>query len=239
MAGVSHDTSAESHTGTTGSTSEASFPINITIAAGAKGVAVGVWTLANADYVGTVDIDGGGGSLTQFSEAADTAGEPMRMTAFFMANPPTGARVITVNRTNNATVMYAIAHSVLATSTVEVYTAGIVLLQESQTLAEQNVDDGSPGTNSLRFAFVGYGGGAPAAGANSTIGQGIAASGASCRSYYETVAGQGSRPVGASTGVADDVAAIHFAIREVPASSTFQVMVGPSFSLVGSRGLVG
>lgn len=215
---LSHDTSAESHTGTTGSTSEASFPINITIGAGAKGLVVFVFTLADADYLGTVTLDSGG-SLTQFAEAADTAGEPMRATGLFMANPGTGARVITVNRTNNATVMYAIAHSVNAASDVEVYAPGIVLLQESQTLSEQSVDDGSPGTNSLRLAFVCSGSfTAPPAGANSTAGQGIQTSNASCRSFYETTAGQGSRPIGASLGTTDDVAAIHCAIREVPAS---------------------
>lgn len=214
---VSHDTSAESHTGTSGSTSEASFTWNITLNATAKGAWVGVWTLADADYITSVTL--GGVAMTQVSEAADTLNEPLRATLFFLADPATGTQAVVVNRTNNATVMYGIAHSVIAASTVEVYSSGIVRLQESQTLAEQNVDDGSPGTNSLRFAFVASGlGSAPAAGANSTVGQGIVASSASCRSYYETVAGQGSRPVGASSGVADDVAAIHFAIREVPAS---------------------
>ena len=152
---------------------------------------------------------------------SDTLTEPLRMTLFELAGCPTGTQAVVVNRTNNATPMYAICHTVLAASAVEVYAAGIVLLQESQTLAEQNVDDGSPGTNSLRIAFVASGlGSAPAAGANSTIGQGINISAASCRSYYETTPGQGLRPVGASSGTADDVAAIHFAIREVPASGS-------------------
>ena len=215
---VSHDTSSESHTGTSGSTSEADFRWNHPGSANADGSVVGVFTLADADYISSVTY--GGVAMTQVAEAADTLNEPLRMTLFELAGCPTGTQEVIVNRTNNATPMYAICHTVLAASTVEVYAAGIVLLQESQTLSEQNVDDGSPGTDSLRLAFVGYGGTAPAAGANSTVGQGINISAASCRSYYETVPGQGSRPIGASTGVHDDVAAIHFAIREVPASGS-------------------
>lgn len=219
---VSHDASSESHTGTTGSTSEASFgnagsssTWNHAGSASAKAAVVGVFTLADADYISGVTY--GGVAMTQRAEAADTLNEPLRMTLFELAGCPTGTQNIVVSRTNNATPMYAICHTVLAASTVEVYAAGIVLLQENQTLSEQNVDDGSPGTNSLRIAFVGSGlGSAPAAGANSTIGQGINISAASCRSYYETTPGQGSRPIGASSGTADDVAAIHFAIREVP-----------------------
>ena len=220
---VSHDTSAESHSGGTGSVSEGSFTINITLAAGCKGVVVGVATAADADYITSVAIDGGGGALTQFAEAADTATEPMRVTGFFLANPPTGARIITITRTNNATVMYALAHSVIASSTPEIYAPGIVLLQEDGTIAEQNVDDGSPGTNSLRFAFNATGHGtAVSVGANSTAGQGIIISPAvwTFRSYYETTAGQGSRPVGGSSGTSDDRACIHFAVREVPAAGT-------------------
>jgi hypothetical protein len=215
---VSHDTSSESHTGTTGSTSEASFTWNHPGSASAKEAVVGVFTLADADYIGTVTY--GGVAMTQRAEAADTLNEPLRMTLFDLPACATGTQAVVVNRTNNATVMYAICHTVLASAATEVYAAGIVLLQESQTLAEQNVDDGSPGTNSLRIAFVGSGlGSAPAAGANSTVGQGINVSAASCRSYYETTPGQGSRPIGASSGTADDVAAIHFAIREAPASA--------------------
>lgn len=213
---VSHDASSESHTGTTGSTSEASFTWNHTVSASAKGAWVGVWTLADADYVSGVTL--GGVSMTRVTVAADTATEPMRVTLYFLANPPTGSQAVVVSRTNNATSMYGVCHTVIASTTVEVYSAGIVLLQENQTLAEQNVTDGSPGTNSLRFAFVGSGHStAVPAGANSTIGQGILiGTTTTCRSYYETVAGQGSRPVGSSSGTSDDVAGIYFAIREVP-----------------------
>lgn len=216
---VSHDTSTESHSGTTGSTSEASFTWNHTVSASAKGAWVGVWTLADADYVTGVTL--GGVAMTRVTVAADTLTEPMRVTLYFLANPSTGSQAIVVSRTNNATAMYAVCHTVIAATTVEVYTAGIVLLQENQTLAEQNVTDGSPGTNSLRYAFVGSGqGAAVAAGANTTVGQGIIiGSTTTCRSYYESVAGQGSRPVGPSSGTSDDVAGIYFAIREVPAAS--------------------
>lgn len=239
---VSHDASSESHTGTTGSTSEASFGNagssalwNHVVGAGAKAAWVGIGTLADADYIDG-DVTLGGVAMTQHAEAADTLIEPLRATLFFLANPPTGSQNIVVPRINNATPMYGVCHTVFASADVEIYTPGIVLLQESQTLSEQSVDDGSPGTNSLRFAIVGYGGNAPAAGANSTVGQGINVSAASFRSYYETTAGQGSRPIGASTGTADDVAAIHFAIREITGTSVSANDSGVGSDAVASLG---
>lgn len=165
---------------------------------------------------GSVPLEPVAGGLAQ-----DTAGEPLLTQIYFAGSGlPSGTQTITATRTNNGNDCIIAAVSVVADRDTEL--TGIVLLQGDGTLAEQNVNDGSPGTNSLRFAGGVSGlSTAPAVGANSTN---IASfsGGGNGRSFglvRETTAGQGSRPVGFSSGTSDDRAFVHVAIREVAAAS--------------------
>lgn len=217
---VAHDASAESHTSTTGSTSQASFTWTHTLAAGAKGIGVMVWTNANEDDI--VSVLCGTSGLSWIDRATDTAGEPGRCDLYFLGiATPTGAQTMTVNRVNNATTMYAVSFSVTAATNTEIHRPGIVKLEGDNTVAEQSVTDGSPGTNSVRYAGGHFGHQTPpTTGASSTAMQSIDI-GATCFvSVSETTAGQGARNVGMSSGTSDDRAALHFAVREMPAAVT-------------------
>lgn len=66
------------------------------------------------------------------------------------------APLITVTRNNNSNPMYAVAMSVSA-GTAETEVTGVTLEQGDQTLSEESISDGSPGTNSLRAAGVNSG----------------------------------------------------------------------------------
>lgn len=221
---VAWDSQSESHTGTTGSVSEGSFSWTHTPSGTPAGILVFTFTNFSIDIISAVDYGGVAMTAVTGGYAIDTATEPGNCKAWYLGSSiPTGAQTITVTRTNNTTVAYAACHAVTASTNTEVYTPGIVLLQNNGTFAEQNVDDGSPGTNSLRFAGANSGNSSQfIAGANSTLNV------ASCIDYgvrvcvtvYETVAGQGSRPVGFSYGTSDDRAAVHLAVREVVTTSS-------------------
>lgn len=216
---VAHDSFGESHGGSTGSASEASFNINHNPVGTPRGVAVLVFTNADADDITSVTYDGA--AMTQIAEAIDSVGtDPGRCTLFFLGSsvPTTDPATVTINRVNNADVMYAVSISVTAATDTEV--TGTVLLQEDGTLAEQNVDDGSPGADSVRYCGLNSGLAAlPAAGANSTAMASIDFGTRIAGTVRETTAGQGSRPVGFSSGTSNDRAAVHFAIREVVAAA--------------------
>jgi len=236
FAAVAYDAGSESHTGTTGSTSQASFTWNHTPVGTPKGALVFVFTNANAADVTSVTY--GGTTMTQVSggQAIDTAIEPGRTDTFFLgASVPTGVQAVVVNRVNNADVMYATAITVTAaTNTTPV---GFVLLQNDGTLAEQLVDDGSPGSNSVRFAGINSGlASVPAAGANSTVVVGIDYGARVVQVVRETTAGQGARSVGFSSATSDDRAAVHLAVAEITtilgngASEPSNVTIGPGDS---------
>jgi hypothetical protein len=213
---VAFDATTESHTGTTGSTSEASFSFSHGGAGSVQGA--GVFVLiegTTTDLVGTVTYGGTTVPAEAGGRAVDTAGEVGSCKLHYLgASVPGGTQTVVVNRTNTADVMYAICWTVTAGADTEV--TGILLEQENQALTEENIDDGSPGVNSLRFCGLHTGRGVvPGVGANSTLMHGIdygARAHAACR---ETTAGQGSRPVGFAVGSADDVAAVYCAVREI------------------------
>jgi hypothetical protein len=150
--------------------------------------------------------------------ALDGSGELLATQIYFAGSGlPSGTQTITATRTNDGDDTGIVAISVIADRDTE--PTGIVLLQGDGTLAQQNVDDGSPGTNSLRFAGGGSGlASAPAVGGDSTniIAYSEGGTGRSVRVVRETTAGQGSRPVGAVSGSSDDRAFVYVAIREVP-----------------------
>src|SRR3990167_799446 len=216
---VAFDASSESHTGNVGSVSEASFTWNHTPVGTPKGITVFTFVNANADNATSVTY--GGVSLTEVTggRAVDTATEPGDCKAWHLgASIPTGVQAVVVNRTNNANEMYAVAITVTGASNTEPAPTP-VLLQGDGTLAEQSVDDGSPGTSSLRMAGINSGlNGGDAPGANSTSAQSIIfVSPRSVKVVYETVAGQASRLIGFSHVTSDDRAAVHLAVREIAA----------------------
>lgn len=209
---------ASSRSGSTVSASVASFSWTHTPVGTPAGVVVVVagTTTATNDVT---SVTYGGVSVPRVSGAfaADTAGEPAFTDVYFLGSSvPTGAQTVVVNRNNNANGVWGAAATVTAGADTEVNTAGIVLLQNDQALAEVNVDDGSPGTNSLRFGILSSGALAlTPAGANSTRAQGAQPSSRNVGLFVEATAGQGSRPVGAVNATSDDVAMSLFAVREV------------------------
>ena len=212
---VAHDASSKFGAPTS---NVASFSWTHTPVGTPRGVIVFVQTAADADYITSVTY--GGTAMTQVAEAIDTVGEPMRETAFFLgAAIPTGAQSVVVTRTSNGTGMNGYCATVTADGDTATGTA--VLLQEDGAYAEVNVDDGSPGTNSLRYAGLNAGGVIPTAGANSTLLQSQAAFGGRTSAFLrETTAGQGSRPVGGVNASSDDRAAVHIAVFERTAAIT-------------------
>ena len=214
---VAFDAASESHAATTPSTSEASFTWQHTPVGTPAGVLVYVFTFADADYITSVTY--GGVALAQYGEAADTAGEPMRATAFFLGQPsliPTGQQSVVVTRTNNATPMYAVAITVTAGTNRDTEATGLTTITGDGTVAEQAVTDGSPGADSVRFAGGAFGHATlPTAGANSTAVHSIDPGAYGFVVVRETTAGQGSRSVGMSSGSSDDRAIVHLAVREV------------------------
>ena len=225
---VAHDFASESHTGTTGSASEASFSWSHNPVGTPRGVIVFVMNLStNANIVSSVTYDGTAVPEVSALGAGDAVGEPGIVNVFFLGTgvPTTDPATVVVNRTNNANILYAVCVTVTAGANTE--TTGVVKLTGDGTLAEQSVDDGSPGTNSLRYAG-GFSGldSVPAAGANSTALHSIDTGTVTAAVVRETTAGQGARSVGFSSGSTDDRAFTHFAVKELGGARSFGVILG-------------
>jgi hypothetical protein len=215
---IAHGATAESHTGTTGSASEASFGWTHALGVAPKGFGMFVMTGSDADFITSVNIGGTNVPQVTSGEAIDSAGQPRRCTAFFLGSSlPTGNQTAQVVRSNNSTVMYAISFHVTADAAATEIKGTPVLLQEDGTLAEVNVDAGA-GINAIRYGGVASGlPGVPTAGANSTLLHDIDLGTNVHSAVVETTPGTGSRPVG-FVGASDSRAAVHIAIGEV---STF------------------
>lgn len=230
---VAHASVSESHTGATGSASQASFSWPHGTGT-PRGVVVFVSTYASTASLVT-SVTYGGVALTRLTGgvAIDNAGETGRVDTFFLGSGlPTGSQTIVVNRTNNATVMYAVAATVNAAADTAVPEQTIVLLQGDQALTVQSVDDTSPGVDSVRYAAT-YSGlnTPPGAGTGSTLINSIDIGNYGSAFVRESTAGQGARNVGFSAA-SDDVAAVHLAIRELVPRSLPQT-VG-TFTLTGN-----
>ena len=214
---VAFDAVSESHTGETGSTSETSFTWSHNPVGTPAGVLVFVFTNEVEDDITTgVTYDGTSLAAVSGGFAQDVASENGSVKAYFLGSsvPTTDPSNIIVSRTNNSTPMYAVGFTVTASGDTE--TNGVIIEEDNQTPTEENVDDGSPGTNSLRFCGLHYGQAVVAAvGANTTAGHSIDWTDQSSNAAYETTAGQGSRPVGFAPGIIDDMAAVYLAIREI------------------------
>ena len=216
---VAFDAGSESHTGATGSISEASFNWNHIPVLAPQAIVIFVVNLSQGTtYIaGTVTYDGKTIPEDGGMRANDNAGEPGTNQTFFLGEgiPTTNPANIVVNRVNNTDELWAVAISLTANARTE-RADSVVGLQGDGTLAEQSIQDFSPGTNSLRLAggFSGLGT-PPAAGTNSTAVHSFDTGNQTAAVVRETTAGQGSRPVGFSSGTTDDRAIIHFAIREI------------------------
>lgn len=232
---VAHSAASESHTGATGSASQAAFSWTHTQTGTPQGVVVFVSTYASVTSLVT-SVTYGGVALTRLTGGAaqDAAGELGRLDTFFLGSGlGTGNQTITVNRTNNATVMYAAAATVTAGANTAVPEQTIVLLQGDGTLAAQTVNDTSPGQNSVRYAGCYSGLNAPpTAGTGSTLLNSIDIGNYGSALVRETTAGQGARSIG-FTGATDDRAAVHLAIRELVPRSLPQTVA--SFTLTGNN----
>jgi hypothetical protein len=199
--------------------SVASYTVNLNTSGGLAAGLIFAVTFANSGnsiFTGAT-IGGTTAPKVTGSDASDTLGEPGHVEAYFLDNITQGASVAFVaNRTNNTVVagIWAICFSTAAAA--EAF--GVILIQGDSAYAEQAVNDGSPGTNSMRAACGYYGGATPQpVGAATTIvgtTQDQTAFGANCG--RETTAGQGARNVGFTQATLDDCAAVHLAIREIP-----------------------
>jgi hypothetical protein len=234
---VSHDAVSESHTGTAGVANVAQMQWNHTVGSNCYGILV--FTLAiGANPV--TDVNYGGLSLTAVPYTAyDSDTEPGFVQAWFRGGLLTqGTATITVNRTNNAVVTYGCAMSQIAATTCEVYLPGVKTRSGAgaeQTAASSSntgvatswtgftLDDGSPGTNSIRYMAVHNGGSNISTASTNTTQNGASAEidfGLyTFATYRETTPSQGSKTLTLTTAISDDLAAIGLAIREIPADS--------------------
>jgi hypothetical protein len=230
---VGFGAASESHTGTTGHSGSASFTWNHD-STGDRFAVVFVVTIANLGVPLDTGVTFGGVAMTAVPGglAVDTvgSGEPGAVRAYYLDNIVQGASTaVVVNRTNNAVVMYGSAETFTAAGACEPF--GIVVQSEDGAIAQVNVDDGSPGTDSMRVACAYTGAAAPpTAGANSTLDTSIDFGAFGVSTLHETTAGQGSRPVGGVAG-SDDRAYVLFAVRETPAAG------GATLRLLGSLGV--
>ena len=235
---VAHDAVSESHTGTTGVASVASFTWDH-VPTGTPRSAL-VFTLAiGANPVTSVTY--GGTSMTAVPYTAyDSDTEPGFVQAWFLDNCGTGTKAVVVNRTNNAVVTYATCMTQTAASACEVYLAGVKTVAGSgsqQTAASSSgtgvatayaamtLDDGSPGTNSIRYLAIHNGGSSVATASTNVTSNGTSASidfGLyTFATYRETTPSQGAKSLTVGT-IADDLAVIGLAVREkTPVTGSF------------------
>lgn len=220
---VVHDASCES----TLTQSVPSHSCSLTASASAKGILVFTFNV-NPATPGTDNFtgvtDGSGTPLVAVSScsASDTLGEPGSVKAWFLGSGvTTGTQTITASRTNNTDQGYMIAISVTAGGNTEAVNCAAI--SENAAPSEQSVNDGSPGTNSVRYAAMFFGqtiaSGPVTAGANSTLLQDASSASQSASAVRETTAGQGARPVGYTAIAADDHAAVYLVLRQTSSST--------------------
>lgn len=214
---VAHVVSSQSHASASFSVSEASFSWTHTTTTDPQGAVVLVFQgVASADAVTSVTYAGTTMTHVGSARAVDSTTEPGSVDVYFLGSsvPTTDNPTVQVNRTNNTTTMWAVCATQTAATDTEI--AGIVLVPGDGAIAQQSVDDGSTGVDSVRYSAVYYGGATPApAGANSTLLHSNDAGAYGWTAVRETTAGQGSRLVGCTQATSDDRAIVAFAVREV------------------------
>lgn len=230
---VGFDAASESSTGTTGQSGAASFSWSHGGGASARGALVFVFGVVTNALPPVSSVTYGGQTMTAVPYTAiDTDTEPGSVRAYWLDNVPTGTQTVQVNRSDStpwAHVLYAVCFTVTALGEIEVHLPGVKTFGGSSsntaastsgsgtgTLGVTAVDDGSPGTNSLRFMGRYQGtSNVTAAGTGSTAGPSIDFGLYVIDTFRETTASQGASNVGGAS-ITDDLAAIALAIREVP-----------------------
>jgi hypothetical protein len=207
--------------------SVASFNISASLGTGARCGIVFVATHGTGDLI--TGVTWNSVAMSRLYRASDTDTEPGSVVAYFLDNVTNGA--VTVSRTNNAVVTVGYAASISAASACDAFQTITRVSSTQNTNAdtsttgtgasgEVTVDDGSPGTNSMRFAAFYTGAATPIAqGTNSTSLHTLDSTAFGSSFVRETTAGQGARSVGAATGTTDDYAFVAVAVRETPAVS--------------------
>ena len=245
---VAHDAVSESHTGTTGVASVASFTWNH-VPTGTPRSALVCTVALGANPVTGVTYDSVAMTAMPYT-AYDSDTEPFYLQVWFLDNVGSGTKAVVVNRTNNTVVTYAVCVTQTASKACEVYNAGVKTIAASGTQQSAasasgtgvasswatltGVTDGSPGTNSMRYMFVGSGASSvPTAGTNVSS---LSASGYIdfgnyvFQSFYETAASQGAKDLSVGVAISDDLAVIGLAVRETPAAGNVTVTV-PALSI--------
>jgi len=233
----------ESHTGTTGSVSQASYTFAVGQAGDApKGILVFTMQGVSATEVAT-NVTYGGQPLSKVTggSAADTATEPGRVTAWFLGTSvpqgaPSGGVVVT--RTNDTTTQYAVAFLLGGAADLEVKGTP-VLQQENAAMTAVTIDDGLTSGASIVLA-AGYSGDntpAPAAATGMSTGHTLEGSYAySFGAHYETTPTFGSRSRGCAA-TNDDRAQVVLAVGEAAQAQTYQI-AGTVNAASGASGIV-
>ena len=222
---VSHLASSESHTGTTGSVNQPSFPWDHIPGGTPRGVTVCVWTSGNAGITLATGVTYAGVTVPAVAaaEASRTGSGVGNMKVFHLgtAVPTATPAQVVVSRVNNAVVMWACCITQAAAGDTELYEPGVVLALSALASTEKAVTNGSTSAVSVRYGAGHYGAAPlPIVGPNSTIVESIDIGPVTASVVRETVTGPGSRLVGFDDPATMAKAVVHFAIREIGASAT-------------------
>jgi len=230
---VAHDVSSESHGSTTGHSGSASFTWDHAGGGSARGALVFVCGVVTNATPPVTSVTYGGTTMTAVPYIGkDTDTEPGQVTAYYLDNCGTGTKTIVVNRSDAtpwAHILYATCSTVTAATPTEVYLPGVKTYggSSSNTAASTSgtgtatttvvsITDGSPGTNSLRFACRYVGAASPGtADTGSTVPVSIDFTSYGIALAYQNTPSQGAADVGFSS-VTDDTAIVALAVREIP-----------------------
>lgn len=233
---VAHDTSSMSPEAQSVYTSVGSYSWTHTPVGTPKGILVFSVDIAAAVLTTAMSYGGVALSAVASGSAVRTSGEVQAITAWFLGSGiPTGAQTVTGTRTNNVSGNYAYCVSVTGEGDTDY--AGVSTQSGSAAYAEQSVNDGSPGSNSVRYA-CGFSGLStlPVAGASSTLLNSKDTGVNGSLLVRETTAGQGSRSVGLYAVSADDVVAVYLAIIEPASAGGFKpAWAAPRSQIIGAR----
>jgi hypothetical protein len=205
------------------STTSANFSWSHNVNTDPNGVLIYMITPTDVDNLGVVTY--GGVVVPQVAEAIITAvSELGRCHVLFLGAgvPVDDPATILVTR-SGTTGMIGMAATVFGSTNTEIYLPGVVIYNTLGTTAEASVTDGSPGTNSLRFAGGFHGDVGAAIGANSTMLQSNTLASGAGFLVRETTVGQGARPVGVTSGASDERAMVSLAVREAGAAAAASV----------------
>ena len=218
---VAYDAVSQSTTGTNPGTNVASFNWSHDPVAAPEAAVVFVFEDSATDNITGVTY--GGVAMEDLGasyDAVDSATEPGRVDTYFLSGAAlpkgTGVQTVEVSCNNNGTEKWAVCITLTGAANKLLRPTGVVLLEGDGAYTVQSVNDGSPGSNSLRVAGAYYGGTTPApAGTGSTSRATLDSGNYGYSVVTETTAGQGARNVGFNNATSDDRAAVHFAVAEL------------------------